>query len=423
MGRAYTKIEEMSTADLGLSLADVRGRSLDEVARMGAKLVLEVAMAEEVADFLGRNRYDRTSAERPGYRNGKRKRRIQVGSGLVELDAPKLTGALLPFESEVVPAWTRRSEEMEEVIAQLYAEGLSTRDFRRALGKFWGDVGLSKSSVSRANKTLHEAFSAWRERDLSGEDVLYLFLDGVYLKMRVGKTKAEAVLVAHGITSEGKRTLLAVVLGGRESEDSWKSLLLNLEERGLRPPALVIHDGNPGLIKALKAAWTDVPRQRCIAHKIRNVLDRVPKKHQAEVKRALRKIFYAPDLDEALEAVKAFAAKYGNVFPAACGVLAKDLGDCLTFYRFPQEHWKRLRTSNVIERAFREVRRRTDVVGRFPGEMAALTLIWATLEQDRMQWRGVRMDANILQAIAKAREEVKSQEIDLSVLDMYLEAA
>jgi len=413
----------MSTEDLGFSLDDVRGRSLDEVARMGAKLVLEVAMGEEVAEFLGRNRYDRADPARPGYRNGRRKRRVQVGSGLVEVDAPKVTGALLPFASEVLPAWKRRGEELEETIVQLYAEGLSTRDFGRALGKLWGETGLSKSSVSRANKTLHAAFSAWRRRDLSKEDVLYLFLDGVYLKMRVGKNPAEAVLVAHGITAEGKRTLLGVMLGGRESTDSWKGLLEHLEERGLRPPALVIHDGNKPMAAALKAVWKDVPRQRCIAHKIRNVLGRVPRAHHAEVKRMLRKIFYAPCLDEALEAIKAFAGTYGKRFPTACGILAKDLEDCLTFYRFPEMHWKRLRTSNVIERAFREVRRRTNVVGRFPGEMAALALIWATLEQDRLKWRGVQMDDDILRAVAKLREEDPLEEIDLSVLDKYRDAA
>jgi len=342
----------------------------------------------------------------------------------VEVDAPKVTGALVPFSSEVLPAWKRRGEELKEVIVQLYAEGLSTRDFRRALGKLWGDVGLSRSTVSRADKTLHEALSAsWRRRDLSGEEVLYLFLDGVYLKMRAGKSPAEAVLVAHGITVEGKRTLLGVILGGRESAESWRGLLEHLEERGLRPPALVIHDGNKGMAKALKTVWKDVPRQRCIAHKIRNVLNRVPKAHQAEVKRALRKIFYAPGLDEALGAVKAFAAQYGKRFPTACGVLVRDMGDCLTFYRFPEMHWKRLRTSNVIERAFRKVRRRTDVVGRFPGETAALTLIWATLEQDRLKWRGVQMDEDVLQTVARIRKEGASQEIDLSVLDAYRDAA
>ena len=423
MRKGYRKLEEMSTADLGFSLDEVRGRSLAQLARMGGKLLLEVAMREEVVECLGRERYERGGDEPTGYRNGHRRRRVQMGAGPVEVDIPKITGALLPLRSEVLPAFKRRTAELEEVIAQLYAEGLSTRDFKRALGGFWGEAGLSRSSVSRANETLKDAFSAWRKRDLSKEEVVYLFLDGVYLKMHVGNSAAEAVLVAHGITVEGKRALLGVMLGGRESEDSWKALLLDLEGRGMKAPALVIHDGNQGLIKALRCVWKDVPRQRCIAHKIRNVLDRVPKKHQGRVKRELVKVFYAASLEEALAQVKVFAEKFGKEFPAACGTLAKDLRDCLTFYRFPQQHWKRLRTSNVIERAFREVRRRTDVVGRFPGEMAALTLIWATLEQDRMKWRGVQMDEELRGRIVQAAKEVMSEKVDLSVLDRYLEAA
>jgi transposase-like protein len=423
MRKGYRKLEEMSTADLGFSLDEVKGRSLAQLARMGGKLLLEVAMREEVAECLGRERYERAGDEATGYRNGHRRRRVQMGAGPIEVDIPKITGALLPLRSDVLPAFKRRTAELEEVIAQLYAEGLSTRDFRRALGGFWGEAGLSRSSVSRANESLHEAYRAWRTRDLSKEEVVYLFLDGVYLKVHVGNSAAEAVLVAHGITVEGKRALLGVMLGGRESEDSWKALLLGLEGRGMKAPALVIHDGNTGLIKALRCVWKDVPRQRCIAHKIRNVLDRVPKKHQGRVKKELVKVFYAASLEEALAQVKVFAAKFGKEFPAACGTLAKDLQDCLTFYRFPQQHWKRLRTSNVIERGFREVRRRTDVVGRFPGEMAALTLIWATLEQDRMKWRGVEMDEELRGRIVQAAKEVISEKFDLSVLDRYLEAA
>jgi len=407
---------------LGFSLDELRGRSLEDLSRRGAKLLLEVALAEEVCELLGRRRYERL-ADGYGYRNGRRRRRVQTGAGPVEVEMPKVTGALLPHRSEVLPAWKRRSADLTEVLSLLYAEGLSTRDFRRALGGFWGEAGLSRSSVSRANAALYEAFRQWRRRDLSGEEVLYLFLDGVYLKMRVGDCGAEAVLVAHGITAQGQRVLLGLILGGRESEDSWRTLLENLTGRGLKPPALVVHDGNAGLRKALKSVWPEVARQRCIAHKIRNVLDRVPRKRQAEVKRALTKIFYAPDLEEALEAVKAFAARYGKAFPAACGVLAKDLTDCLVFYRFPQEHWKRLRTSNVIERAFREVRRRTNVVGRFPGERAALVLIWATLEEDRLAWRGVRMDSGLRQRIAEAARSASTQSIDVSVLDRFKEAA
>jgi transposase-like protein len=379
-------------------------------------------MREEVVECLGRDRYER-GGEMTGYRNGKRRRTVQMGAGPVEVEIPKITDSLLPLRSEVLPAFQRRTAELEEVLAQLYAEGLSTRDFRRALGGFWGEAGLSRSSVSRANETLKDAFSAWRKRDLSKEEVVYLFLDGVYLKMHVGNSPAEAILVAHGITAEGQRVLLGVMLGGRESEDSWKALLLDLEGRGMKAPSLAIHDGNQGLIRALRSVWKQVPRQRCIAHKIRNVLERVPKKHQGRVKRELVKVFYAASLEEALAQVKLFAEKFGKEFPACCGTLAKDLADCLTFYLFPQQHWKRLRTSNVIERGFREVRRRTDVVGRFPGEMPALTLIWATLEQDRMKWRGVFMDEDLRGRIAQAAQEASTQKIDVSVLDRYLEAA
>ena len=161
MRKGYRKLEEMSTGDLGFSLDEVRGRSLAELARMGGKMLLEVAMREEVAECLGRDRYER-GGEATGYRNGKRRRTVQMGAGPIEIDIPKVTGSLLPLRSEVLPAFQRRTAELEEVIAQLYAEGLSTRDFQRALGGFWGESGLSRSSVSRANETLKESFSAWR---------------------------------------------------------------------------------------------------------------------------------------------------------------------------------------------------------------------------------------------------------------------
>jgi transposase-like protein len=423
MGRLYQKLEELSSKKLGLSLDELRGQTLDDFARKGAKIILEVALAEEVAEFLGRERYERGEGNCGGYRNGKRARRLQTGSGAVKVSVPKITGASLPFQSEVLPAWERRSKKLDEIVPLLYAEGLSTRDFERALGQLWGETGLSRSCVSRANKRLHAEFSAWRRRDLSGEEVLYLFFDAVYLKVRIGDCPAEAVLVAHGITAKGERTLVGLILGTVESEDSWKDLVTNLTGRGLKPPALVVHDGNAGLAKALKGAWTEVPRQRCVAHKIRNVLNRVPKKHQAEVKRELTKIFYASGIDAALKAVSAFASKFGTSFPSACGVLRRDLEDCLTFYRFPEAHWKRLRTSNVIERAFREVRRRTDVVGRFPNEMSALTLIWAAMEQDRLVWRGVQMDDALRAAVAKSKGEAIHVKVDLKALDPYLEAA
>ena len=158
MARRYRKIEELSTADFGLSLDELRGQSLEELSRRGAKLLLEVALAEEVSELLGRRRYQRGTDD-GGYRNGHRLRRVQTGAGPVEVEMPKVTGALLPHRSEVLPAWTRRRQNLTEVLSLLYAEGLSTRDSRRALGGFWGEAGLSRSSVSRANATLYEALA------------------------------------------------------------------------------------------------------------------------------------------------------------------------------------------------------------------------------------------------------------------------
>ena len=306
----------------------------------------------------------------------------------------------------------------------LYAEGLSTRDFKRALKPLWKGAGLSRSAISRANKQLREAFKAWRKRDLGEVELVYLFLDAVMLKVRIGAYPAEAVLVAHGVCADGSRVVLGLMLGGRESTASWKTFLHDLADRGLNEPALVIGDGNGGLIRAMKDIWPDVSRQRCVAHKIRNVLNRVPKKEQATVKREVTKIFYAPCLEEAKQRAERFIAQYGKQYAMACETLCRDLYDCLTFYRFPQAHWKRLRTSNVIERSFREVRRRTRVVGRFPNELSALMLVFATLEENRLKWRGLRMDNELRADIEEAQEHVKQKDtFRIEAVDTCLQAA
>ena len=177
------------------------------------------------------------------------------------------------------------------------------------------------------------------------------------------------------------------------------------------------------MIKAVQETWKKTPRQRCTAHKTRNVLNRVPRKHQQRVKRELTKIFHATDLDAAKRAVAHFLRKFGDEFPTACEVLARDIDDCLTFYRFPEAHWKRIRTSNVIERAFKEVRRRTKVVGRFPNEKSALTLVWASIEHDRLKWRGVRVDDLMLAVVREAVSRFRKDPIHVAAAKSYLEAA
>ncbi|MDI6765198.1 MAG: IS256 family transposase, partial [Thermodesulfobacteriota bacterium] len=336
-------------------------------------------------------------------------RKVQCGSGEIEIRRPKVTGACREFKSKVLTGWQRKSAQLLQVIPLLYLEGLSTRDFQRALKPLWGESGLSRSSISRANRVIKESFAEWRKRNLRDEEVIYLFLDGYYLGVRMGVREKEGLLLAYGVSKDGKRVLLGVYLGGRESTESWKGVLNDLRERGLTPPKLVITDGNPGLLRALKEIWSEVLHQRCTVHKTRNVLARVPKKHREEVKRALHRIFHAASLEDALSSANEFQRKYGKLFPTATEVLAKGLSDCLTFFRYPERHWKRIRTSNVLERAFREIRRRTDVVGRFPNEGSALSLVFGVLEEDRLKWRGLRI----------GKEE--QAQIDAAVLQLHRE--
>jgi len=422
MEKGYHKGQELTMSRLGLSLEELAGQPLELFAREGAKLLLTVALEEEVTDRLMRRPYERSQGEIHGYRNGHRDRRISCGAGVIEVPVPRVSDTEEIFRSQLLEAWQRRSRLLEETIPLLYVEGLSTRDFKRALKSLWGESGLSRSSVSRANKALKEAFNAWRRRDLSLEDIIYLFLDGIYLGVRGNSRNKEAVLVAHGITREGKRVVLHLSLGVSESTESWKGVLNDLVERGLNEPLLLVTDGNPGLLRAIKEIWPEVARQRCAIHHIRNVLARVPKKKQDEVRKAVTRIFYAACLDDARDEARQFLSRYSREFPTACETLAQHLEECLTFYRFPERHWKHIRTSNVIERSFKEVKRRTRVVGRFPNETSALVMVFSLLEEERMKWRKVRITAEDIAWIEEASKALEQEPIKLEFLEEALVA-
>lgn len=422
MRKRYSR-KAQKAMDEVLGIGDRAGEHpLEFVAREGARLILTVAVEEEVAAFLGRDWYERRGEGAGGYRNGSRPRSFLGACGEVTVEVPRVRGAGAPFRPQVLERWPRRSEAVTEAIPLLFVEGLSTRDFDRALKPLMGTKGLSKSNVSRMNLPLKEAFQAWRKRDLSEEEVLFLFLDGFHLGVGLKRTDKIALLVAHGVRRDGSRVLLSVHLGGRESTESWKEVLHDLVDRGLKIPALVVSDGNAGLIRAVKEVWPGVARQRCTAHRMRNVLARVPRRRQEEIKKQVQRVFYANSLEEALEAAKAFSARYRDELPEACRVLGTDLQDCLTYFRFPPRHWKRIRTSNVIERTFREVRRRTNVTGRLPNALSALSLVWAVLEQDRLKWRGLHMDEHHHNLIALAVKSIEEDPIEINGFE-WLEAA
>jgi len=422
MERGYHKGQDLTVSELGLSLEELAGQPLELFAREGAKLLLMVGMEEEVTAALMRRPYERSQGKVIGYRNGHRDRQVSCGAGVIEVPVPRVSDTEETFRSQLLEVWQRRSKLLEETIPLLYVEGLSTRDFKRALKPLWGKSGLSRSSVSRANKALKEAFNSWRRRDLSFEDIIYLFLDGICLGVRGRSRDKEAVLVAHGITREGKRVVLHLSLGGRESTESWKGVLNDLVERGLNEPLLLVTDGNPGLLKAIKDSWPKIARQRCAIHRIQNVLARVPEKRQDEVRKAVHRIFYAACLDDARDEAREFLSRYSREFPTACEVSVKHLEKCLTFYRFPERHWKHIRTSNVIERSFKEVKRRTRVVGRFPNETSALVLVFSLLEEERMKWQKVGMRAEDIAWIEEASKALEQEPIRLEFLEKMLVA-
>jgi transposase-like protein len=422
MEKGYHKGQDLTMSEVGLSLEELAGQPLELIAREGAKLLLTVALEEEVTERLMRRPYERSQGKVRGYRNGHRERQVSCGAGIIEIPVPRVSDTEETFRSRLLEVWQRRSKLLEETIPLLYVEGLSTRDFKRALKPLWGKSGLSRSSVSRANKALKEAFNNWRHRDLSLEEIIYLFLDGIYLGVRGNSRNKEAVLVAHGITRQGKRVVLHLSLGGKESTESWKGALNDLVERGLRRPQLIVTDGNQGLLKAIKDIWPEVARQRCAVHRIRNVLARVPKKKQDEIRKAVTRIFYAACLDDARDEARQFLSRYSREFPTACEVLAKHLAECLTFYRFPERHWKHIRTSNVIERSFKEVKRRTRVVGRFPNETSALVMVFSLLEEERMKWQKVGMRAEDIAWIEETSKALEQEPIRLEFLEEALVA-
>jgi len=401
---------------LGLELGPMEGDAVEELARYGARLILSSYVNAEVEAHLGAGLYERAEARR-GHRNGRRERGISCGVGQVRIDYPKVRDCPTPFQSAVLGAWQRKSQTLLATIPSLYVEGLSTRDYERALSPLWEGVGLSRSTVSRANERIEEAFAQWRRRSLAEESITYLYLDGHYEGIRMGTSGKEAILVAHGVRIDGRRVLMGVWLGCHEDTASWKLALQDLVERGLKRPWLIISDGNPGLIRGVREIWPKTPRQRCIVHRIRNVLARVPKNEQPTIRKAMNKIFYAPCEEEAKVQAHRFAQQWGNLYPEAVATLGRDLADCLTFFRLPPRHWKRIRTSNGLERLFREVRRRTRVIGRLPNEEAALSLVWSIMDSTAQRWHGLIMDAYHCDKLQEALRSLEANPIRVEGFD------
>ena len=306
-----------------------------------------------------------------------------------------------------------RTNALESLVIAGFVRGLSVRDVEASLADALGpESTVSKSTVSRICEAIKDEFDGWKTRDLSGVELDYFFADGSYFKMHPG-SPAEPVLVAWGITSSGKPVFVGLEPGSAESHDAWAGFFRGLKARGLRDPLLVISDGGKGLIGAAEIVFDRSLRQRCLIHRARNILAKVPAHAQAKVKAEFWKIFDDIDADPgtAAQAVarsraKAFAAKWRKLYPAAVDCLEDDFEHLITYLRFPAEHHGRIRHSNFIERTFGETRRRVKVIGRLPGERSCLSLVWAVLDRASRGWRGVPQTIPSIRLLAELRREL-----------------
>jgi putative transposase len=388
--RIRAEIDELFATDRDL------GDILEDVARLGARLLLQTALEAEVTEFLGRERYARGDRAHPGHRNGHTQLHLKTTAGPVTLARPKLRGTPAPFVSRLLGKGVARSNALESLVIAGFVRGLSVRDVEQTLADALGpEAALSKSTVARICQAIKDEFTAWSERSLGEVELDYLYLDGSHFKMHPG-ARAEPVLVAWGITTTGGPVLLGLASAAGEAHDAWADFLAKLVERGLRPPVLIISDGAPGLIGAVEQVLPHSLRQRCLVHRCRNLLAKVPVRAQAEVKAAFWQLFddvqQPPGqaaVDEATRRAEAFADRYGKLYPTAVRCITDTLPELTVHLRFPREHWRRIRHSNFIERTFGETRRRTKVIGRLPGEMSCLSLVWAVLDRASRGWRGL----------------------------------
>jgi transposase-like protein len=367
---------------------------LETMVREHAQALIQRVLEEEVTELLGREKSERIEGvDAPkGYRNGYGKpRTLTTSIGTVTVRRPRVRDLEERFERQALPLFVRRTKEVGALIPKLYLHGLAEGDFELALRGLLGEEApLSKPTIRRLKAIWTEELEAWNRRSLEGREVVYVWVDGIYVKAGLEKDKA-ALLVVIGAMSDGTKEVLALTSGYRESTESWAAVFRDLMARGLGEPCLVVADGNPGIWSAVAQVWPGAEEQRCWNHKIRNVLDRLPKREQKEAKELRRVVAYAPSEAEALEVREAFSKRYEPWYPKAEETLEDDWDRMVTFYRFPESHWKHIRTTNVVESPFAAIRLRTSAAKRFKRVENVTALIWKLMGVAEKRFR--KLDA------------------------------
>ena len=368
-----------------------------------AKIIQET-LEQEISDYLGRDYYQRKSDAETGYRNGYEPKTFKTAEGKIKIDVPQLRNTDQTYRSSFLKRFGTNTSELERLAIEMYVRGLSTRDIEDTLKDSNGNNLISKDGVSQITASLSDEYDRFCQRDLSGYDVVYLFVDGVYESLRLSLGAKEAILCAWAILSDGRKVLLHLALGNKESYDCWKEFFRNMISRGLRMPLLVISDGAPGLIKAIDECFPKSKRQRCLVHKLRNIANKLPKEGIQQLLPQIKSVYYQTDREVAMIAATHLIDKFSNKYPAAIKCFQDDFENCLSFMEFPAGHHRHIRTTNLLERCFLEQKRRTKVIPRFLDEKSCLKLVYATLIRVSEKWNRISMndlDLTLLKNIRK----------------------
>ncbi|MDQ1065047.1 IS256 family transposase [Streptomyces canus] len=375
------------------------GSLLDEIVRRGARRMPAAALEAEVNSYIAELSHEKDEmGRRLVVRNGYHQpRKVTTATGVIEVKAPLVndkrvdepTGERRRFSSAILPLWCRKSPKIAEVLPLLYLHGLSSGDFVPAMEQFLGSsAGLSPATVTRLTAQWQADHAAFQESDLSATDYVYVWVDGIHLRIRLDEAKA-AVLVIIGVRADGTKELVTMADCYRESSESWAALLRDCACRGMRAPVLAVGDGALGFWKALREVFPDTREQRCWVHKTANVPDAMPKSAQPAAQRAIQDIYNAEDREHAEQAIKTFTKLYGAKFPKAVKKITDDHDMLLEFSGFPAEHWIHLRTTNPIESTFATVRLRTKVTQGAGSRTAALAMVFKLVESAQSRRRAV----------------------------------
>jgi len=414
--------QQVNVSDLQKRVADESRSYLDRLVREGARRMLQEAIEMEVAEYIEAHKALRDeTGRRLVVRNGHMpEREVQTGAGPLPVKKPRVDDRRegQRFTSRILPPYLRRSPTIDALIPALYLKGVSTGQVSEALEAILGEgaKGLSATNITRLKESWQEEYHEWTERPLKKKRYVYLWADAIYFNVRLTHERP-CMLVIIGTLEDGRKELVGLLDGERESKISWKELLLDLKARGLEEaPKLAVGDGGLGFWPALREVFPATHEQRCWVHKTANVLDKLPKSLHKTAKRKLHEMYLAPTKKEALAAYEAFMELFADKYPKACHCLAKDKEVLFTFYDFPAAHWKHLRSTNPIESTFATVRHRTRQTKGCGSRLATLTMVYKLVREAEKRWRRIGGYKLVIKVLSGTKyvdgEEVKEDDVN-----------